>query len=101
MPLKDVEKRKVQQVFIGSCTNASYADIAKAATVFKGHKVNDNVSCTCAVASKQTYRELMRYGYVDILLQAVVRMLEIACGPLLCDRTDTGNQWSCCPYIQP
>lgn len=81
MLLKDVEKRKVQQVFIGSCTNASYADIAKAATVFKGHHVNENVSCTCAVASKQTYRELMRDGYVDILLQAGVRMLEIACGP--------------------
>lgn len=81
MPLKDVEKRKVQQVFIGSCTNASYADIAKAATVFKGHHVNENVSCTCAVASKQTYRELMRDGYADILLQAGVRMLEIACGP--------------------
>ena len=81
MPLKDVEKRKVQQVFIGSCTNASYADIAKAATVFNGHHVNENVSCTCAVASKQTYRELMRDGYVDILLQAGVRMLEIACGP--------------------
>lgn len=81
MTLKDVEKRKVQQVFIGSCTNASYADIAKAATVFKGHHVNENVSCTCAVASKQTYRELMRDGYVDILLQAGVRMLEIACGP--------------------
>ena len=81
MPLKDVEKRKVQQVFIGSCTNASYADIAKAATVFKGHHVNENVSCTCAVASKQTYRELMRDGYVDILLQVGVRMLEIACGP--------------------
>lgn len=81
MTLKDVEKRKVQQVFIGSCTNASYADIAKAATVFKGHHVNENVSCTCAVASKQTYRELIRDGYVDILLQAGVRMLEIACGP--------------------
>lgn len=81
MTLKDVEKRKVQQVFIGSCTNASYADIAKAATVFKGHHVNENVSCTCAVASKQTYRELMRDGYVDILLQAGVRTLEIACGP--------------------
>ena len=81
MPLKDVEKRKVQQVFIGSCTNASYADMAKAAMVFKGHHVNEDVSCTCAVASKQTYRELVRDGYVDILLQAGVRMLEISCGP--------------------
>lgn len=81
MPLKDVEKKPVQQVFIGSCTNASYADIAKAAMVFKGHHVNENVSCTCAVASKQTYRELLRDGYIDMLLEAGVRMLEIACGP--------------------
>lgn len=81
MPLKDVKKRAVQQVFIGSCTNASYADVAKAAMVFQGHHVNENVSCTCAVASKQTYRELLRDGYIDILLEAGVRMLEIACGP--------------------
>lgn len=81
MPIREVEKRKVQQVFIGSCTNASYADIAKAAMVFKGHHVNDDVSCTCGVASKQTYRELLRDGYIDILLQAGVRMLEISCGP--------------------
>lgn len=80
-PLKDVEKKQVQQVFIGSCTNASYADIAKAAMVFEGHHVNDNVSCTCAIASKQTYRELMRDGYIDILLSAGVRLLEVSCGP--------------------
>ena len=80
-PLKDVEKLPVQQVFIGSCTNTSYADVAKAALVFKGHHVNENVSCTCGIASRQTYRELMRDGYIDILLEAGVRMLEIACGP--------------------
>ncbi len=81
MPLKNAEKKKVQQVFIGSCTNASYADIAKAALVFQGHHVHEDVSCTCAVASRQTYRELMRDGYIDMLVEAGVRMLEIACGP--------------------
>lgn len=80
-PLRDVEKSPVQQVFIGSCTNTSYADIAKAALVFRGHHVNENVSCTCGIASRQTYRELMRDGYIDMLLAAGVRMLEIACGP--------------------
>ena len=75
IPLKDAEKKRVQQVFIGSCTNASYADIAKAALVFNGHHVNDDVSCTCAIASKQTYRELMRDGYIDMLLAAGVRIL--------------------------
>ncbi|MGN0157686.1 MAG: aconitate hydratase [Brotaphodocola sp.] len=81
IPLKCAEKKKVQQVFIGSCTNASYADIAKAALVFQGHHVHEDVSCTCAVASKQAYRELLRDGYIDMLLEAGVRMLEIACGP--------------------
>lgn len=81
MPLKDVEKKQVQQVFIGSCTNTSYADVAKAALVFKGHHVNENVSCTCGIASRQTYKELMRDGYIEMLLDAGVRMLEISCGP--------------------
>lgn len=79
--ISEVEKRPVQQVFIGSCTNASYSDIAKAALVLKGHQVNENVSCTCAVASKQIYKKLMQDGYMDMLLDAGVRMLEIACGP--------------------
>lgn len=81
IPLKDAEKKKVQQVFIGSCTNASYADVARAALVFKGHHVHEDVSCTCAIAFKQTYRELLRDGYIDMLLEAGVRLLEIACGP--------------------
>ncbi len=82
-PLKEIEPEKlpVQQVFIGSCTNASYADIAKAALVFKGHHVNENVSCTCAIASKQTYKHLLNDGYIGILVDAGVRLLEIACGP--------------------
>lgn len=80
-PLAEVPKKPVQQVFIGSCTNTSYADVAKAAMVFKGRHVNDNVSCTCGIASRQTYKELMRDGYIDMLMDAGVRMLEISCGP--------------------
>ena len=81
IPLKDVEKKKVLQVFIGSCTNSSYSDIAKAALVFKGRHVNEDVSCTCAISSKQIYKLLMRDGYIDMLLDAGVRLLELACGP--------------------
>ncbi len=80
-PLKDVEKKKVQQVFIGSCTNTSYADVAKAALVFKGHHVHEDVQCTCGIASRQTYKELLRDGYLDMLVDAGVRLLEISCGP--------------------
>lgn len=80
-PVAEVEKQPVRQVFIGSCTNASYADIAKAATVLQGHHVHEMVSCTCGISSRQTYRELLRDGYIDILLESGVRLLEIACGP--------------------
>ena len=80
-PLESLEKLPVQQVFIGSCTNTSYADVAKAALVFRGRKVNENVSCTCAIASRQTYQELLRDGYINMLLDAGVRMLEVSCGP--------------------
>ena len=81
MPLKDAEKKKVQQVFIGSCTNASYSDIAKVALVLRGRHVNEDVSCTCAVSSKQVYKQLLRDGYLEMLIDAGVRILETACGP--------------------
>lgn len=81
IPLRKAEKKRVQQVFIGSCTNASYADLAKAALVFQGRHVHEDVSCTCAVATRQTYQQLLRDGYLDMLLSAGVRILEIACGP--------------------
>lgn len=81
VPLRNVEKKKVQQVFIGSCTNTSYADVAKAALVFKGRHVHEDVSCTCGISSKQIYKQLMRDGYVEMLTDAGVRLLEIACGP--------------------
>ena len=81
MPLSEVEKRNVQQVFIGSCTNSSYTDIAKVATVLKGHHVHPDVSCTCAIASRSIYKQLMRDGYLEMLIDAGVRILEIACGP--------------------
>ena len=81
IPLKDVEKKKVQQVFIGSCTNASYSDIAKAALVFQGRHVHEDVSCTCGISSKQIHLQLMKDGYLEMLMNAGVRLLELACGP--------------------
>ena len=81
IPISDVEKKKVQQVFIGSCTNASYADIAKVALVLKGRHVHPDISCTCGISSKQIYRKLLDDGYIGMLIDAGVRLLELACGP--------------------
>lgn len=71
----------VQQVFMGSCTNGSYSDFAKAALVMQGRHVNENVQCTAGIASKQIYKQLMKDGYLDMLIDAGVRILELSCGP--------------------
>ena len=79
--VREVEKKKVQQVLIGGCTNGSYKDIAKAALVLKGHHVQEDVSCTCTISSKQIYKQLLKDGYLEMLIDAGVRLLELACGP--------------------
>lgn len=80
-PLREVEKKKVNQVFIGSCTNASYSDIAKVALVLKGKHIHPDVSCTCSVSSRQIFRQLLDDGYIAMLIDSGVRLLECACGP--------------------
>ncbi len=79
--VRQVEKKKVQQVLIGGCTNGSYKDIARAALVLKGRHVHEDVSCTCAVSSRQIYKQLLRDGYIEMLIDSGVRLLELACGP--------------------
>ena len=55
--------------------------MAKAALILKGRHVHPDVSCTCGVSSKQIYRQLLDDGYIGMLMDAGVRMLEISCGP--------------------
>lgn len=79
--VKDMKNVKVDQVFIGSCTNGSYSDIKKAAEVLDGHVVNENVSLTVSVGTKQILQMLMKDGTISKLLTAGARLLECACGP--------------------
>ncbi|MDP4157710.1 MAG: aconitase family protein, partial [Bacillota bacterium] len=55
VPVKEVSDIKVSQVFIGSCTNASYLDLAKAAAILDGKCVHKDVSLSIAPGSKQVF----------------------------------------------
>jgi aconitate hydratase len=79
--VREAPKQPVQQVFIGSCTNGSYADFRKAAAVLKGHEVAENVSLVCGISSRQIYMQLMKDGIIAELMNAGARVLELACGP--------------------
>ncbi len=79
-PVSEISGVKVQQVYIGSCTNGSYSDIAKAAAVLKGRHVHEDVSLTVSVSTRQIYKQLLRDGVIETLIDAGARLTEIACG---------------------
>lgn len=79
--VKDLEKTKLHQVFIGSCTNASYSDLAKAAAILDGKCVHPDVSLSVAAGSKQVFEMIARDGILQKLIASGARVLESACGP--------------------
>ena len=80
--IKDLPTQmKIDQVFIGSCTNASYTDLAKAAAILKGHTVHPDVSLVVAAGSRQIFSMALRDGIISTLVDAGARILECGCGP--------------------
>lgn len=71
---------KVNQVFIGSCTNASYTDFAKAAAIVEGKIAHPQVSFVVAPGSRQMYMMLLRDGIIGKLVAAGARVIECGCG---------------------
>ena len=80
--IKDLPTQvKIDQVFIGSCTNASYTDLAKAAAILKGHTIHPDVSLVVAAGSRQIFSMALRDGIISTLVDAGARILECGCGP--------------------
>lgn len=79
--VRELENIKVDQVFIGSCTNSSYADLAKAAFILDGKCVHPEVSLCIAPGSRQVFQMAARDGILEKLISAGARILECACGP--------------------
>ena len=74
---------KVDQVFIGSCTNSSYQDMMRVARILKGKTVHPDVSLVIGPGSKQVLTMLARNGALADMLGAGARILESACGPCI------------------
>ena len=81
--IKDVPKIKVDQVAIGSCTNSSYEDLMKVATILKDRKVHKNVSLVIAPGSKQVMEMIARNGALGDIISSGARILEVSCGPCI------------------
>lgn len=74
---------KVDQVAIGSCTNSSYMDMMKVASILKGKTVHPEVSLVIAPGSKQVLTMLAENGALADMVAAGARILESACGPCI------------------
>ena len=81
--VKNVGPIKVDQVFIGSCTNSSYQDMMRVARILKGKTVHPDVSLVIGPGSKQVLTMLARNGALADMLGAGARILESACGPCI------------------
>jgi aconitate hydratase len=81
--VEDLKDIKVDQVLIGSCTNSSYLDFIRVASILKGKKVHPDVSLGIAPGSQQVLQMITRDGILSILLEAGARILESACGPCI------------------
>jgi 3-isopropylmalate/(R)-2-methylmalate dehydratase large subunit/methanogen homoaconitase large subunit len=77
----DVVGTKIDQAFIGTCTNGRIEDLRAAAHVLKGKRAA--VRTVVIPASWNVYREAMRDGTLDILLDAGCIVCNSGCGPCL------------------
>jgi len=76
----EVAGTRIDQVFLGSCTNARLDDLAVAAGILKGNRRHPRTRLIVAPASKQVYRQALQKGYIDILAEAGAAVISPSCG---------------------
>jgi homoaconitate hydratase len=73
----------INKAYLVSCVNSRVDDIAEAAAVVKGKKINSNVKFYIAAASSEVQKEAERYGYWQSLIEAGAIPLPPGCGPCI------------------
>jgi 3-isopropylmalate/(R)-2-methylmalate dehydratase large subunit len=82
-PVREVAGRKVDQVFIGTCTNGRLEDLRQAAEMLKGEQVHRDVRALVVPASRKVFLEAMQAGIVQALTEAGCTVESPGCGPCL------------------
>jgi len=82
-PVSEAKDVKIDQAFIGSCTNGRLSDLVLAAQILKGKKIANFVRCIVIPATQEVYRQAMHQGLIDIFLDAGCAVSTPTCGPCL------------------
>ena len=83
VPLSQVAGVRVQQAFIGTCTNGRLEDIAAAAEVVRGRRVADGTRLLVIPASSLVLQDALRRGYIETLVAAGAAIGTPGCGPCM------------------
>ena len=82
-PLSEVAGTKVDQAFLGTCTNGRLEDLASAAEILRGRKLSPGTRMIVIPASSEILREALRKGYVEDFLNAGALVESPGCGPCM------------------
>jgi 3-isopropylmalate/(R)-2-methylmalate dehydratase large subunit len=82
-PVREMEGTRVDQVYIGSCTNGRIEDLRIAAGVLKGNKVHPAVRGIVSPATPQVYAQALSEGIINIFADAGFCVTNPTCGACL------------------
>ncbi|MDR2510022.1 MAG: 3-isopropylmalate dehydratase large subunit [Spirochaetaceae bacterium] len=82
-PVRELAGTKIDQVYIGSCTNGRIEDLRAAAAVVRGKKVAANVRAIVSPATPDVYRAALREGLIEMFVEAGFCVTNPTCGACL------------------
>ncbi|OGR11100.1 MAG: 3-isopropylmalate dehydratase, partial [Desulfobacula sp. GWF2_41_7] len=82
-PVSEMKGTRIDQVYIGSCTNGRLEDLRIAAKVLEGHIISDHVRGIVSPATPKIYAEAMEEGLLKIFMDAGFCVTNPTCGACL------------------
>lgn len=78
-PVTEVAGTKINQVFIGSCTNGRLEDLQIAADILEGEKISKDVRVIATPASPEVYKAANKEGIITALMDAGAVLCNPSC----------------------